>query len=50
MHYLMWPFLFMCAVAAFAALSIGERPTLTSHGADWIVVAGACDPQVSRCE
>jgi hypothetical protein len=46
----MWPFLFMCAVAAFAALAIGERSTLTSRGADTIVVAGACDPQVSRCQ
>jgi hypothetical protein len=49
MHFLAWPFIFICAVAAFAALATGGRPTSTVQG-DAIVVAGGCDPQVTRCQ
>jgi hypothetical protein len=50
MHYRAWPFIFICAVAAFAALTTGGRWTSTSQAVDTIVVAGGCDPQVSRCQ
>ena len=50
MHYLAWPFIFLCAVAAFAALATGERSTSPSRDRDTIVVAGGCDPQYTRCQ